>query len=174
MSTANGRNPSQSPLRQERRRSTPRKAGNRAPLPRLWQLRLRFQLRVGQSRFFGCPALRTTGDPDFRALRKAQLRRRAIYRDFHFRRHSRLQPCCGDPKRCCVDGNYAPPPLKAARTILTASNQVKIASLPSSLLICLVLFRRLRMSHRAIAAVQQRTGQSAKFGGAIAGLLPDR
>jgi hypothetical protein len=29
-----------------------------------------------------------------------------------------------------VDGNYAPSPSKAARTILTTSNQVKIASQP--------------------------------------------
>jgi hypothetical protein len=39
-----------------------------------------------------------------------------------------------------VDGNDAPSPSKAARTILSAPNQVKIASEPSSYLIYFTLF----------------------------------
>ena len=100
----------------------------RRPWRMPWPAPCPARFRTGQSRSFGCPEFWTTGDPDFRALRKAQLRRRTIDRDFHFRCHSCLQPCCGDPKRACVDGNDAPSPSKAARTILTASNQVKIAS----------------------------------------------
>jgi hypothetical protein len=154
-STANGRNPSQSTLRPQRPRSTPKKAGNRAPSPSFWQRRLHFQPRVGQSRFFGCPEFRTTGVRDFRALRKERPRRRTIDRHFHFRLFSCLQPCCGDPKRCCGCGNYAPSPSKAARTILTASNQVKIASQPYKSLIQLDLSQRLRTRHGAVAALQQ-------------------
>src|SRR3977135_2978939 len=64
----------------------------------LWLLRLRFLLRVGQSGVCGCPEFRTTGDPDFRALRKAQLRRRTIVRDFHLRCRSCRPPCGGPPE----------------------------------------------------------------------------
>jgi hypothetical protein len=171
MSTANGRTPSQSPLRRQRPRSTPKKAGNRAPSPRLWQLRLRFQFRVGQSRFCGCSEFRTTGDPDFRALRKAQPRRTTIYRDFHFRRRSCRPPCRGDPKRYAVDGKYAPSPSKAARTILTASNQVKIASVPVSALIRLGLFERTRSRCEAVAALQQQALHEDRSCAVLAGLL---
>jgi hypothetical protein len=53
-----------------------------------------------------------------------------------------------------VVGNDAPSPSKAARTILTASNQVKIASWSLSSLIYLDLFRLGRAGHPPVAALQ--------------------
>jgi len=54
-----------------------------------------------------------------------------------------------------VDGNERPSPLKAARTILTASIQVKIRPQPVSYLISLDLFRRCRRPCGPGIAVQQ-------------------
>ncbi len=58
------------------------------------------------------------------------------------------------------DGNDAPSPSKAARTILTAPNQVKIASQPSSLLILLDLFELSPVRSEPAAALQQLDAQS--------------
>jgi hypothetical protein len=70
-----------------------------------------------------------------------------------------------------VGGNYAPSPSKAARTILTTSNQVKIAPQPYKLLIQLSLWRRSQTRGRAVAAVQQLCPVLAKYGhGLRAGL----
>jgi len=53
-----------------------------------------------------------------------------------------------------MDENDAPSPSKAARTILTALNQVKIASHPTIALIFLVLFELAHAGCGAIAALQ--------------------
>lgn len=63
-----------------------------------------------------------------------------------------------------VGGKYAPSPSKAARTILTTSNQVKIASQPYKLLIQLNLWRRPQTRDGAVAAVQQLGFELAKGG----------
>ena len=59
--------------------------------------------------------------------------------------------------------NDAPSPSKAARTILTALNQVKIASQLSIALIYLDLFDLTHAGWGAVAALQQPEARSAKF-----------
>src|SRR6202158_1701316 len=73
-----------------------------------------------------------------------------------------------------VDGNYAPSPLKAARTILTATNQVKIASQPYKPLIILYFLQRRRARFRAVAAAKTpppRQANRVAFLGASHGFL---
>jgi hypothetical protein len=112
MSTASGHIPSQSPPRGQRPRPVPRKGGSRSPWPKPWPHRLRFDLLPGQSRCSGCHEFWTTADPDFRALRKAQLRQ-AISRDFHFPRRPCLPTYRGDPIRPAWKQKLRPVALKS-------------------------------------------------------------
>jgi hypothetical protein len=62
-----------------------------------------------------------------------------------------------------VDESDAPSPSKAARTILSAPIQVKIASQPYSSLIFLALFELPHVRCGPLAALQQPDPQTAKF-----------
>lgn len=103
MSTITCRIPSQSQPRRQRPRSAPRKAGNRAPWPMPGQHCFRF--RIDQSRFCGCHEIRTIAGPDFRALRKARLRRKTL--DFHSPCRWCPWPSPGTLNDAALDGNYA-------------------------------------------------------------------
>lgn len=105
MSTVSGRIHSQSQPRRQRPRSAPRKAGNRAPSPMLWLHCFRLRFRIDQSRLCGCREFRTIAGPDFRALRKARLRRKTFC--FHSPGRRCAWPCRPTLNDAAVDGNYA-------------------------------------------------------------------
>src|SRR5258708_40242531 len=85
----------------------------------------------------------------------------------------------GDPKRYCGGWKLRPSPSKAARTILTASNQVKITSSRVRILIYINLFARNGMcrGRRRTAAADLRDDRSCTvlagmFGGVATPPLP--
>jgi len=111
-STSNGRKPSQATPRQQRRRSTPKKAGNRAPSPRLWPLRLRLQIRLVSPDFaavpnFGQPVIQTSEPCGKRSFVGRRLIATSISVIVRVARH-----VVDTRNDAAVDGNDAPSPLK--------------------------------------------------------------
>src|SRR5581483_6498849 len=65
----------------------------------------------------GCPEVRTTGAPDFRALRKVRPRRRTTC--FLLRGHSCLAPCLLRPETIAENENAPRHPLKSSQDCVT-------------------------------------------------------
>jgi hypothetical protein len=99
---------------------------------------------------FGQPVIQTSEPCGKRSLVGGRIVATSIFAVFRALRHA-----AETRNDAAVDENCAPSPSKAARTILTAPNQVKIASQPSIALIYLALLQLTRVRCGAIAALQQ-------------------